>query len=50
MTTKKSQKMGKEEMKEMFDLVIYALIRNPRRNAKNVLKIVVTYAKLWLPN
>ena len=38
MTTKKSQKWAKEEMKEMFDLVIYALIRNPRRNAKNVLK------------
>lgn len=38
MTTKRVKKMGKEEMKEMFDLVIYALIRNPRLNAKNVLK------------
>lgn len=38
MTTKRVKKMGKEEMKEMFDLVIYAFNQEPTLNAKNVLK------------
>ena len=29
MTTKRVKKMGKEEMKEMFDLVIYAFNQEP---------------------
>ena len=48
MTTKRVKKMGKEEMKEMFDLVIYAFNQEPTAERQERFEKLLSHGWNWL--